>query len=235
MAKLPLDSDRIWSTTVSGKPKSDMLVKLQGQHPDMVYHFVEDKLGTLEKVRHVLFPALTHQHSVQANLQAWTSLKHDNCLHLTLIENIGPCPRPLPALIRSAGRMQVLNYYIHMVVQECLRPWKICLQTALPQVVWLGKVARLRLVQVCSSLTSQHYGVLRDGCDTKLMSAGDQGLGIGSLEAISGRLGLQHAGGAVTRCCQSTHTGREARPIGLCNGHHMTALHCTVDCCQIAA
>lgn len=50
MAKVPLNLDRIWSTTVSGKPKSDMLVKLQGQHPNRVYHFVEDKLGTLEKV-----------------------------------------------------------------------------------------------------------------------------------------------------------------------------------------
>ena len=50
MAKVPLNLDRIWSTTVSGKPKSDMLVKLQSQHPNRVYHFVEDKLGTLEKV-----------------------------------------------------------------------------------------------------------------------------------------------------------------------------------------
>lgn len=51
MAKVPLASDRIWSTTVTGKPKSDMLRKLQAKHPHKVYHFVEDKLGTLEKVR----------------------------------------------------------------------------------------------------------------------------------------------------------------------------------------
>ena len=50
MAQVPLDSDRIWSTTVTGKPKSDMLLKLQAKHPGRVYHFVEDKLGTLEKV-----------------------------------------------------------------------------------------------------------------------------------------------------------------------------------------
>ncbi|KAK9869089.1 hypothetical protein WJX84_009307 [Apatococcus fuscideae] len=50
MAKVPLASDRIWSTTVTGKPKSDMLRKLQAKHPHKVYHFVEDKLGTLEKV-----------------------------------------------------------------------------------------------------------------------------------------------------------------------------------------
>ena len=50
MAKVPLPADRIWSTTVSGDPKSKMLVKLQAKHPDREYHFVEDKLGTLEKV-----------------------------------------------------------------------------------------------------------------------------------------------------------------------------------------
>ena len=97
MAKLPLDSDRIWSTTVSGKPKSDMLVKLQGQHPNMIYHFVEDKLGTLEKVGHAVFPALTHQCSVEA---APASDSHTEQQML---------PSPLPALIRSAGRMQVVN------------------------------------------------------------------------------------------------------------------------------
>ncbi|CAL5223568.1 g6103 [Coccomyxa viridis] len=50
MAKVPIASQDIFSTTVSGQPKSEILVDLQRQHPDMTYHFVEDKLGTLEKV-----------------------------------------------------------------------------------------------------------------------------------------------------------------------------------------
>ena len=51
MAKVPIASQDIFSTTVSGQPKSEILVDLQRLHPDMTYHFVEDKLGTLEKVR----------------------------------------------------------------------------------------------------------------------------------------------------------------------------------------
>ena len=51
MAMVPIASQDIFSTTVSGQPKSEILVDLQRQHPNMKYHFVEDKLGTLEKVR----------------------------------------------------------------------------------------------------------------------------------------------------------------------------------------
>ena len=49
MAKVPIPSEDIFSTTVSGQPKSEILVDLQSQHPGLTYHFVEDKLGTLEK------------------------------------------------------------------------------------------------------------------------------------------------------------------------------------------
>ena len=49
MAKVPIPLEDIFSTTVSGQPKSEILVKLQRQHPGLTYHFVEDKLGTLEK------------------------------------------------------------------------------------------------------------------------------------------------------------------------------------------
>ena len=49
MAKVPMPSEDIFSTTVSGQPKSEILVDLQRQHPGLTYHFVEDKLGTLEK------------------------------------------------------------------------------------------------------------------------------------------------------------------------------------------
>jgi len=51
MAKIPIRSEHIFSTTVSGQPKSDILKELQQQHPGASCHFVEDKLGTLEKVR----------------------------------------------------------------------------------------------------------------------------------------------------------------------------------------
>lgn len=50
MAKVPIPPQHIFSTTVSGQPKSDILVDLQKQHPGVSHHFVEDKLGTLEKV-----------------------------------------------------------------------------------------------------------------------------------------------------------------------------------------
>eukprot|EP00891_Asterochloris_glomerata_P009363 jgi/Astpho2/9363/Aster-x1572 len=43
-------SDRIFSTAETGHPKSDVLVELEKQHPGTEYHFVEDKLGTLDKV-----------------------------------------------------------------------------------------------------------------------------------------------------------------------------------------
>ena len=49
IAKVPIPSEAIFSTTVSGQPKSEILVELQRQHPGLTYHFVEDKLGTLEK------------------------------------------------------------------------------------------------------------------------------------------------------------------------------------------
>jgi len=50
MAKVPLPLDRIFSQTVSGRPKSEVLLKLAERHPRASYHFVEDKMGTLEKV-----------------------------------------------------------------------------------------------------------------------------------------------------------------------------------------
>jgi hypothetical protein len=50
MAKVPLDTDRIFSQTVSGQPKSEVLTMLQERHPSTQYHFIEDKMGTLEKV-----------------------------------------------------------------------------------------------------------------------------------------------------------------------------------------
>ncbi len=50
MARVELPEDRIFSQTVSGRPKSEVLELLQRRHPGATYHFVEDKLGTLEKV-----------------------------------------------------------------------------------------------------------------------------------------------------------------------------------------
>lgn len=52
MAGIDFPPDRIFSQTVSGAPKSEVLAALQEQHPSAEgLHFVEDKLGTLEKVR----------------------------------------------------------------------------------------------------------------------------------------------------------------------------------------
>eukprot|EP00879_Flechtneria_rotunda_P021016 GHRR01022138.1.p1 GENE.GHRR01022138.1~~GHRR01022138.1.p1 ORF type:complete len:258 (+),score=81.19 GHRR01022138.1:393-1166(+) len=52
MAGVDFPAHRIHSTTVSGEPKSSVLAQLAAQHPGASsYVFVEDKLGTLEKVR----------------------------------------------------------------------------------------------------------------------------------------------------------------------------------------
>lgn len=51
MAQVPLPAERIISQTVSGRPKSEVLHMLQQRHPGTAYHFIEDKMSTLEKVR----------------------------------------------------------------------------------------------------------------------------------------------------------------------------------------
>ena len=51
MAGIDFPAERIFSQTVSGKPKSEVLEALQAKHEGAVCHFVEDKLSTLEKVR----------------------------------------------------------------------------------------------------------------------------------------------------------------------------------------
>jgi len=50
-AGVPFPDDRIFSQTVSGEPKSKVLLKLEAEHPNAAgLYFVEDKLATLEKV-----------------------------------------------------------------------------------------------------------------------------------------------------------------------------------------
>lgn len=52
MAGIAFPADRIFSQTVSGAPKSEVLESLQAAHPEAgAYHFVEDKLSTLFKAR----------------------------------------------------------------------------------------------------------------------------------------------------------------------------------------
>ena len=51
MAKVPVPNEDIHSTTLSGQPKSDILLQLAERHPGAACHFVEDKLSTLEKAR----------------------------------------------------------------------------------------------------------------------------------------------------------------------------------------
>lgn len=51
MAGVQLPIERIFSQTVSGQPKAEVLAMLQERHSDAAgLHFVEDKMGTLEKV-----------------------------------------------------------------------------------------------------------------------------------------------------------------------------------------
>ncbi len=52
MAGVPVPMERIFSQTVSGRPKGEVLRRLAEQHGDAAaLIFVEDKLSTLEKVR----------------------------------------------------------------------------------------------------------------------------------------------------------------------------------------
>ena len=51
MAQVPFQADRIFSQAESGRPKTEVLALLQQRHPSAAgLHFVEDKLGTLNKV-----------------------------------------------------------------------------------------------------------------------------------------------------------------------------------------
>ena len=50
MAGIDFPLERIYSMTVSGKPKAGVLKMLQEEHPGFTPHFVEDKLSTLQKV-----------------------------------------------------------------------------------------------------------------------------------------------------------------------------------------
>lgn len=51
MAGVELPMERIFSQTVSGQPKAEVLAMLQERHSDAAgMHFVEDKMGTLDKV-----------------------------------------------------------------------------------------------------------------------------------------------------------------------------------------
>lgn len=50
MAGVNFPMERIFSTTVSGQPKSEVLAMLTEKHPDRQCYFIEDKISTLEKV-----------------------------------------------------------------------------------------------------------------------------------------------------------------------------------------
>jgi hypothetical protein len=60
MAGIDFPMDRIFSMTVSGKPKSGVLAMLQERHTGFQCNFVEDKLSTLQKVE--TLPELSAYH-----------------------------------------------------------------------------------------------------------------------------------------------------------------------------
>lgn len=53
MAGINMPLERIFSQTVSGQPKSEVLKMLQERHQGCEYHFVEDKKSTLDKVEKI--------------------------------------------------------------------------------------------------------------------------------------------------------------------------------------
>ncbi|GMH34394.1 hypothetical protein BSKO_02228 [Bryopsis sp. KO-2023] len=50
MAGVEFPMERIFSMTVSGRPKTEVLAMLEEKHPDRRCFFIEDKISTLEKV-----------------------------------------------------------------------------------------------------------------------------------------------------------------------------------------
>lgn len=51
MAKIEFPNGRIFSQTISGTPKTEVLKLLQEKHPNASsMHFIEDKVSTLNKV-----------------------------------------------------------------------------------------------------------------------------------------------------------------------------------------
>jgi len=50
MAKIDFPMERILSTTISGQPKTEILADLQSRYDMTEWHFIEDKLSTLDKV-----------------------------------------------------------------------------------------------------------------------------------------------------------------------------------------
>jgi hypothetical protein len=79
MAGLPFPSDRIFSQTISGRPKGEVLAALAAKHPQAAAKlFVEDKLGTLEKVCES--PHAFKDIAMQGMYQCCTTNCQDNCL-----------------------------------------------------------------------------------------------------------------------------------------------------------
>ena len=62
-AKIDFSAERIFSTAETGQPKSEVLKQLEQRHPGTSYHFVEDKMGTLDKV---CSSPLMHKHGKHA-------------------------------------------------------------------------------------------------------------------------------------------------------------------------
>lgn len=57
MAGIEFPMERIFSTTASGQPKTEVLEKIQNDHPELNYIFIEDKFSTLDKASAVLMPS----------------------------------------------------------------------------------------------------------------------------------------------------------------------------------
>ena len=86
-AKVDFSADRIFSTAETGQPKSEVLKQLEQKHPGTSYHFVEDKLGTLDKVgSSVYIPILPCSFTMEPHVNTIPvppSQCHNNCLHYT--------------------------------------------------------------------------------------------------------------------------------------------------------
>ena len=71
---------RIFSQAESGAPKSEVLAALAAAHPGAgAYHFVEDKMGTLEKVRACVCACV---HACGGGLRDLTSAQQGCLVHV---------------------------------------------------------------------------------------------------------------------------------------------------------
>lgn len=119
MAGIAFPMDRIFSQTVSGRPKSEVLAQLAAEHPQAgAFHFVEDKFSTLEKVntgwvsvlglagKTGLGPSNLLRHRCRKQGGKGLSILHERCLLQKREGRDGYLQMDPPATMQAHSRLQ---------------------------------------------------------------------------------------------------------------------------------